>query len=353
MAFPSRRQRRPGIDIWPGFVDALSQLLIVIIFVLLIFTVAQFYLTNALSGSNEALAQLNQQVENLKQLLSLENATSDDLRRNLKQISEQLKASITERDKLQAQVAELTARTDELRANARNMGADKDALLNQKETELQAKDAALIQAESQLALLNQQIAALRDQLQRLAAALDVSEQKAKEQEVQIADLGRRLNVALANKVQELATYRSEFFGRLREILGNRPDIRIVGDRFVFQSEVLFAPGSADLGPEAKSELDLLAGALKDIAAKIPQEIPWVLRVDGHTDKRPISTPQFPSNWELSTARAIAVTKYLISQGIPPSRLAAAGFGEFQPIDAGEGEDAYRKNRRIEFKLTER
>jgi chemotaxis protein MotB len=171
--------------------------------------------------------------------------------------------------------------------------------------------------------------------------------------VQIADLGRRLNVALANKVQELASYRSEFFGRLREILGNRPDIRIVGDRFVFQSEVLFTPGSADLGPEAKSELDLLAGALRDVAAKIPPEIPWVLRVDGHTDKRPISTPQFPSNWELSTARAIAVTKYLISQGIPPSRLAAAGFGEFQPIDTAEGEDAFRKNRRIEFKLTER
>jgi len=353
MAFPSRRQRRPGIDIWPGFVDALSQLLIVIIFVLLIFTVAQFYLTNALSGSNEALAQLNQQVENLKQLLSLENAASDDLRRNLKQISEQLKASIAQRDKLQAQVAELTARADELRANARNQGADKDALLNQKETELQAKEAALGQAQEQLALLNEQIAALRDQLQRLMAALDVSEQKAKEQEVQIADLGRRLNVALANKVQELATYRSEFFGRLREILGNRPDIRIVGDRFVFQSEVLFTPGSADLGPEAKAELDLLAGALVDIAAKIPPEIPWVLRIDGHTDKRPISTSQFPSNWELSTARAVAVTKYLISQGIPPSRLAAAGFGEFQPIDTGEGEDAYRKNRRIEFKLTER
>ena len=353
MAFNSRRQRRLGIDIWPGFVDALSQLLIVIIFVLLIFTVAQFYLTTALSGSNEALAQLNQQVENLKQLLSLENATSDDLRRNLKQISEQLKASITERDKLQAQVAELTARADELRANARNEGADRDALLNQKETELQAKDAALLQAENQLALLNQQIAALRDQLQRLAAALDVSEQKAKEQEVQIADLGRRLNVALANKVQELAAYRSEFFGRLREILGNRPDIRIVGDRFVFQSEVLFQPGSADLSPEAKTELDLLAGALKEIAGKIPQEIPWVLRIDGHTDKRPISTPQFPSNWELSTGRAIAVTKYLISQGISADRLAAAGFGEFQPIDPGEGEEAYRKNRRIEFKLTER
>ena len=353
MALPSRRQRRPGIDIWPGFVDALSQLLMVIIFVLLIFTVAQFYLTSTISSRDAALERLNAQVANLSKLLNLERKANDDLRLNLEQISDQLKASIAERDRLQAQVADLSARADELRSAARNMGADKDAALREKEAALQEKDNALSQAESQVALLNQQIAALRDQLQRLSAALDVSEQKAKDQEVQIADLGRRLNVALANKVQELASYRSEFFGRLREILGNRPDIRIVGDRFVFQSEVLFPPGSADLSPEAKTELNLLAGALKEIATKIPAEIPWVLRIDGHTDKRPINTPQFPSNWELSTARATAVTKYLISQGIPPERLAAAGFGEFQPIDPAENEDAFRKNRRIEFKLTER
>ncbi len=171
--------------------------------------------------------------------------------------------------------------------------------------------------------------------------------------MQIADLGKRLNAALASKVQELASYRSEFFGRLREILGDRPDIRIVGDRFVFQSEVLFTPGNADLGPDARHELDLLAGALRAIAPKIPAEIPWVLRVDGHTDKRPISTAQFPSNWELSTARATAVVKYLIEQGLSADHLAAAGFGEFQPIDAGSSDEAYRKNRRIEFKLTER
>ena len=215
------------------------------------------------------------------------------------------------------------------------------------------KDTALQAAQDQAALLNRQIAALREQLAALSAALDVSEQKAKDQDVQIADLGKRLNVALANRVQELAQYRSEFFGRLREILGDRPDIRIVGDRFVFQSEVLFAPGSADLGPEARRELDLLAGALRQISAKIPPEIAWVLRVDGHTDRRPISTSQFPSNWELSTARATEVVKYLIEQKIPPDRLAAAGFGEYQPIEAANTDDAYRKNRRIEFKLTER
>jgi chemotaxis protein MotB len=335
VAYSSRRSRRPGIDIWPGFVDALSQLLMVIIFVLLIFTGAQFFLVSALSSRDAAMSRLNQQVAELTGLLELERKAGADLKLNLAQVSSQLQASISARDRLQAQVAELTQRADEAQSSVRD------------------KDSALRGSQDQAALLNQQIAALRDQMQRLAAALDISEQKAKDEEVQIADLGRRLNVALANKVQELAEYRSEFFGKLREILGNRPDIRIVGDRFVFQSEVLFAPGSADLGLDAKHELDLLGGALREIAGKIPGDIPWVLRVDGHTDKRPINTPQFRSNWELSTARATAVVKYLIEQGISPDRLAAAGFAEYQPIDTGSTDDAYGKNRRIEFKLTER
>ena len=339
MALPSRRQRRLGIDIWPGFVDALSQLLIIIIFVVMIFTAAQFYLTRALSGSESAVSSLTKEIAILRDRLALDEKTNKDLSENLAQVSSELQASIAARDQLQAQIADLTARVDEGRSTARDELADKDAALAQKDTEA--------------ALLNQQILALRDQLARISAALDVSEQKTKDQDVQITDLGKRLNAALANKVQELASYRSEFFGRLREILGDRPDIRIVGDRFVFQSEVLFAPGSADLGAEARHELDLLGGALRQIATKIPPEIPWVLRVDGHTDKRPISTSQFPSNWELSTARATAVVKYLIEQGISPDRLAAAGFGEFQPIESANSDDAYRKNRRIEFKLTER
>ena len=339
MALPSRRQRRLGIDIWPGFVDALSQLLIIIIFVVMIFTAAQFYLTRALSGSESAVSSLTKEIAILRDRLALDEKTNKDLSENLAQVSSELQASIAARDQLQAQIADLTARVDEGRSTARDELADKDAALAQKDTEA--------------ALLNQQILALRDQLARISAALDVSEQKTKDQDVQITDLGKRLNAALANKVQELASYRSEFFGRLREILGDRPDIRIVGDRFVFQSEVLFAPGSADLGAEARHELDLLGGALRQIATKIPPEIPWVLRVDGHTDKRPISTSQFPSNWELSTARATAVVKYLIEQGISPDRLAAAGFGEVQPIESANSDDAYRKNRRIEFKLTER
>ena len=201
--------------------------------------------------------------------------------------------------------------------------------------------------------MNRQIASLREQLARLNEILDATEAQNKEQQVQIADLGRRLNIALASKVQELARYRSEFFGRLRQVLGEHPDIRIVGDRFVFQSEVLFETGSAELGQEGRTQLARLARTLLDISREIPGEIDWVLRVDGHTDNRPIRTAQFPSNWELSTARAISVVKFLISQGLPPGRVAATGFGEFQPIDSDDDEIAYRRNRRIELKLTQR
>src|SRR5205807_2644890 len=207
---------------------------------------------------------------------------------------------------------------------------------------------------AQVEVLNQQIAALRRQLSELEAALDATEKKDKESQARIADLGQRLNVALAQRVQELSRYRSDFFGRLRAIIGNRPDIRIVGDRFVFQSEVFFDTGKATLDKaEGRAGLDALATALLDLDKKIPGEIAWVLRVDGHTDVRPINSPQFRNNWELSAARAISVVQYLISQRVSPQRLVAAGFGEFQPIDPEKTEEAYSRNRRIELKLTER
>ncbi|MEE8246687.1 MAG: peptidoglycan -binding protein, partial [Alphaproteobacteria bacterium] len=221
------------------------------------------------------------------------------------------------------------------------------------ESDLEAEREVSAGARSQIALLNQQVAALREQLKRIEAALDVSEAKSTEQNVVIADLGRRLNLALASKVEELARYRSEFFGRLREVLGNRRDIRIVGDRFVFQSEVLFESGSAELGIEGAQQLAALAMALIEIARQIPAELHWILRVDGHTDRVPIATARFPTNWELSTARALSVTHFLVAQGIPPDRLAATGFGEFQPLDSRNDEIAFRRNRRIELKLTQR
>ena len=208
-------------------------------------------------------------------------------------------------------------------------------------------------AMAQVELLNQQIAALRRQLAALESALEASEGKDKDSQARIADLGQRLNLALAQRVQELSRFRSEFFGRLRAILGDRPDIRVVGDRFVFQSEVFFDPGQAVLQAGGRAELDKLAAALIELDRQIPKDIAWVLRVDGHTDVRPIASSAFPSNWELSSARAISVVQYLIGRGISPQRLVAAGFGEFQPLDPGTTDDAYRRNRRIELKLTER
>jgi chemotaxis protein MotB len=234
---------------------------------------------------------------------------------------------------------------------ASGQGAQTQAseLGSQVEAEKQATQRALTQVD----LLNQQIMAMRRQLAALEDALASSESRDRESQTRIADLGSRLNVALAQRVQELARYRSDFFGRLRQILGNRQDVRIVGDRFVFQSELFFPAGLSTLRPEAAPELDRIAGALGDLQKQIPPDIPWVMRVDGHTDARPINTAQFPSNWALSASRAIAVVQYLVSKGVPPQRLVAAGFGEFQPLDLGSSDESYARNRRIELKLTER
>ena len=337
-----RRPRRTGIDIWPGFVDALAQLVMIIVFVLLLFTAGQFYLTNALSGRDAALAQLTQKINQLTELLALENKGNAELKLQLGTLQGKLDAA-------NAELAKQNGATAQLQQTL----ANEEARRKQAEEDIAQRDEKISAGQTTIDQLNQQLLALRQQLQQLSAALDVTDKKNKDQEVQIADLGKRLNAALATKVAELAKYRSEFFGRLRELLGDRSDIRIVGDRFLFQSEVLFAPASADLGPDARQQLTLLANALKEIAAKIPNDIDWVLQVDGHTDKQPINTPQFPSNWELSTARATSVVKFLISQGIPANRLSAAGYGEFQPVDPAESQDAFRRNRRIELKLTAR
>ena len=250
-----------------------------------------------------------------------------------------------DKEKIQAQLQDI--------AILQSLRDDLMARLAKTETDVETQRELSDKAQAQVQLLNRQILALRQQLADLATALEVTETADKEKEVQIADLGRRLNVALASKVQELARYRSEFFGRLREVLGARKDVRIVGDRFVFQSEVLFETGSAELGGAGQRQLSDLARALTEIAVRIPKNLPWVLRVDGHTDRIPIHTPEFPSNWELSTARAISVVRFLIEQGISADHLAATGFGEFQPLDPGSTEEALRRNRRIELKLTQR
>lgn len=337
-----RRRTDSGFNYWPGFVDALSTLVLAIVFLLSVFLVVQFYLSQEVSGKDKALEQLNAKIAQLNELLSLEKVTQLNLSDELSQTRAGLATAEAERDRAKGLYEGLAGAGNDAagRANELNKALD---------SEKQVSARALAQVE----ILNQQISALRRQLAALEAALDASEKRDKESQSRITDLGQRLNVALAQRVQELSRYRSEFFGRLRTILGNRPDIRVVGDRFVFQSEVFFDTGQATLLPEGKAELDKLADALKDLDKKIPSEIPWVLRVDGHTDVRPINSPQFKSNWELSAARAISVVQYLASLGVPPQRLVAAGFGEFQPLDTGTTEDAYKRNRRIELKLTER
>ena len=468
---PQSRYRgyRRQTDIWPGFVDVLANLLLVMIFTLVVYMLAQNFLQRQLSGQTRAIEDLNRQVSELAQLLSFERKANTDLRGNIAEISSQLEASLGDRDRLSDELAKVREARDalnvqlrdykkntqsrlseveeneaklseallraeagedkfrlmlgdierlkrdletlrivrkELEATVSQMAASLEAnknspakenetftVLRDRMKELEARlmtekeRTALAQKElgerelrltemldlyrsseselasernanqrqrEQIALLNQQISALRDQLQRLEAALDVSEKNSSEQEVVIADLGHRLNLALASKVEELSRYRSEFFGRLREVLGERKDFTIVGDRFVFQSEVLFDTASADLGEIGKTRLVLFAQVLQAVATKIPKEIPWLLQVEGHTDKRPIlNTPRFPSNWELSTARAISVINYLIAQGLPANRLSATGYGEFQPVEQGDDEASLRRNRRIELRLTQR
>ncbi|MAY66022.1 MAG: hypothetical protein CMM77_02710 [Rhodospirillaceae bacterium] len=411
MASLARRHER-STNIWPGFVDALATLLMVIIFLLLIFIMAQVFLGQALTGRDEALRKLEGEISELASLLALERKTTDSLRVDVSRLSSELEVSVSERDRLSATVAGLRMRAESaeqqlvdamvsMEASRQTIGrletsladtqktlavreeelAERVQRLNSLAREIEAltalrdeltakvmelgkqaneKGEALISerkisdsARAQVALMNRQLAALREQLATLEATLRAAEEKAQSQGVQIETLGKRLNAALASKVQELSRYRSEFFGRLREVLGNRPGIRIVGDRFVFQSEVLFDVASAELGPAGKEQMAALAQTLKELMARIPEDIDWVLRIDGHTDKTPIANARFPSNWELSAARAISVVKYLIDQGLPPVRLVAAGFAANRPIDPGGDEIALRRNRRIELKLTQR
>jgi len=300
------RSYRPP-DVWPGYVDALTTLLLSITFLLTVYVLAQFFLSQTLSGREQELQRLSQDVAALSQQLAGERKAKQDA---------------------EAQAAGLTA-------------------------SLQSATETREAVEQRAAGLQEDIERLNTQLAQIAAALEASEVKTRADQVAIADLGQRLQAALAEKVAEMARYRSEFFGRLREVLGDRPDVRVVGDRFVFQSEVLFPSGSADLSPEGRKTLTAFARTLIEIAAKITPDVSWVLRVDGHTDRVPIASARFPSNWELSAGRALSVVKFLTSKGVPPQRLAATGFGEFQPLDDGTGPAANARNRRIEMRLTDR
>jgi chemotaxis protein MotB len=343
MALARARREQRRIDYWPGFVDALSTLLLTFMFLLSVFVIAQFLLSREVAGKDEVLNRLNSQINELTQLLALEKSNSQDAQDQLANLQANLQAAESEKSRLEKLLSQ---------------GAGADAAAQQRETELGndlASEKAVSQrALSQVELLNQQIAALRKQIGALEDALNASEQRDRESNTKIADLGRRLNVALAQRVQELNRYRSDFFGRLREILADRENIRIVGDRFVFQSEVLFPSGSEEINDAGQVEMKKVADAIIELQKEIPPEINWVLRVDGHTDNKPLSgTGRYRDNWELSSARATSVVKFFIENGVPANRLVAAGFGEFQPLDIADSDDARKKNRRIELKLTER
>lgn len=420
----STRRSRRHIDVWPGYVDALSALLILVIFVLMLFTFAQFLLSELLSSQESELAVLNRQINQLTQELGLQKETNANLQNDVTQLSgmvssltgekfqlssrietlqqesqigaqqieqqlltiaslqEDISALRQARESLEQEVGRLAANLEEntqllgqLRDRSKSLETRLDdqqerTLLAQREVEskeiriqaltaligaqreaLQQQRQLSDQARIQVTALSQRIDQLQRQLQEVNRALAAAEREAQGKEQEIKQLGERLNIELARRVNRLEKYRSEFFGRLRELLGDNPSIRVVGDRFLFQSELLFASGSAELGDQGKQQLGKLAGTLKSVANRIPEDIQWILRVDGHTDRIPIRNERFPSNWELSTARAVSVVRFLASQGIPEKRLSAAGFGEFHPIDPGTSDEALRRNRRIEIKLT--
>jgi len=442
----ARRFGGNGLEAWPGYVDALSTLVMVIIFVLLVFVLTQAFLSVVLSGRDKALDQVKQQLAQLTDALSLERSHSNELQASIAQLNSQLTASDKTRDTLSAQLATLQARSKDLLAQreallsqVQQLGAQREtatkqlgesnAKLTDTQTQLAAAqqqladmkqqmaeldktvtaDKATIQARlsdlaklqeqvqalsalrdqlekqaqdaaaramteqqrreavalelanekklgdsaaAQIALLNQNVDQLKAQLAAVSQALDLAQKEGRDKDVQIASLGQKLNAALAAKVQELQQYRSEFFGKLRQVLAGRPGIQIVGDRFVFQSEVLFPLGSADLTQQGIAQMTALAITIKDIATEIPPDLHWILQVDGFTDPQPIKPgAPFTSNWELSAGRAITVVKLLIADGVPPDHLAAAAFGEYQPFAPGDTPDAYAKDRRIELRLT--
>ena len=341
MALASRR-RAESVNYWPGFVDALSTMLLVIIFLLSVFMLAQFFLSREVNGKDDALTALNRRIEELTSILALERTQKTEADAKAASLAATLASAQDAQGKLRAEL------------DAQSAGSSSaDARVEAATSALDKEKAVSAQALAQVDALNQQITALRRQLAAIQDALDASESSGKEAQAKIADLGSRLNVALAQRVQELSRYRSDFFGRLRQILGTRPDIRVVGDRFVFDSSVLFDSAKADVNGAGKQSLDSLATAIIELEREIPPDLPWILRIDGHTDNKAITGGPYKSNWELSAARAIAVVQYLASKGVDPTRLAAAGFGEYQPLEAGTDEESLARNRRIELKLTER
>lgn len=342
MSYASRRVKKRTFDIWPGYVDALSSMLMMIALVLMVMVAAQFYLGNVLNTKDVALDELSVRMRALTESLTLEQNATKSLRSKNSELDALYQKGV-------ADLARVRAALGEKEQQASAFRAQRDATQVELTTSKKLSDSLNIE----LSVLAQQVAELNTKLGLLTADLTSAQSSLLDKDKQILDLDEKLKKAMVIKVEELADYRSEFFGKLKKALSNRPEIRVVGDRFVFQSEVLFPSASAELEEGGKQELAKMAETLKEMASSIPKDVRWILTVIGHTDRRPINTAQFPSNWELSTARALSVVKFLQEAGIPASRLAAAGYGEHQPIENGNNEESFAKNRRIELKFNQK
>ncbi|MGO1502769.1 MAG: peptidoglycan -binding protein [Marinobacter sp.] len=345
----SRRRNRSSINVWPGYVDALSALLMLVIFMLLVYVVSQLYLSQTLSDRNSELANLNQRLNEISELLGLEQGKTEALEQQMLTVQDSFSDSLAQNEEMQDR---LDASRNQLMRQTADAEARAERLANMNK-ELDDKDELSTSQQTMILRLSNRIASLQEQLKQIATALNLQKEMTADKEGELENVSKRLNTLLAERVNQLEQYQSEFFSRLRNILEANENIRIVGDRFLLPSELLFASGSAQLGAEGKRELDKLAGVLLDVVETIPADLDWILRIDGHTDLIPINTPQFPSNWELSTARAVAVVRYLAGQNVPQKRMAAAGFGEFFPVVDGTTPEALQANRRIEIKLTDR
>ena len=475
--------------IWPGFVDVLASTLMVIIFVVLLFTVAQVYLGDLVVGKNEqiqnlektieiqdetiveqdlslsdkelalierqeVISQLDTELEILDEEIRLKQSeisekenlltakdeeifekeslitakdqeislqdellkqkdetiiTLDDLidkqalditelNEIIARITEELSLSLEEKEELRGRLSSLNEEQELLKSQLQELGGENQALVGQLsdsqgriqslleslsssegeneilETQISSVESqnqslrdqitsleqdsviqttSLNDALAQISRLSEDIKILSDEIQLLNNLLDSKEAEIASNKIELGELGDRLNRVLTSELYKLQKYKSEFFGQLSETLGQREDIQIKGDRFIFQSEILFESGSADIQAGGRVALSLIAKTLIDLSNQIPTDLNWILQVDGHTDKIPIATTRFPSNWELSHARALEVVKFFIQQGIPADKLSANGYGEHQPISLGSSPEDLKLNRRIELKITQR
>ena len=344
------------VNIWPGFVDVLGTLLIVTIFTVLISTVTQIYFNDQLEIKRGEISSLDNQITNLANQLSLLNTEKKKIDKSFATLTIEYKDLNKQKNKLDEELSKS-------QYNLKIKDKELDQIINERSSLLgkiqkqneDLKDLSEIKEKNSLEIfeLNRNVEKLNNRLEELSKLLISAEEEDRKKKIKIENLGKKLNQALAGKLQELSEYQSIFFKKIKEALGDRKDIKVEGDSFIFPSEIFFESGSDIIQAEGIKKLTDIAKSLNEISEKIPSKIDWVLRIDGHTDKIPINNEKFNSNWHLSSSRAINIVKLLIENGISPNRLVAAGFGEHSPLISQENEEAYKKNRRIEIKLTRR